>query len=85
MTRLAPRRTVGLIMGVWFLATSLGNYMAGRAVGLTQSMSLGAFFLMMTIVPVSIGVILLVLARPVGRLLVPEKVGAPVGTGGLPQ
>jgi POT family proton-dependent oligopeptide transporter len=69
MTRLAPGRTVGLIMGIWFLATSLGNYMAGRAVGLTQSMSMGRFFLLMTIVPVSIGVILLVLAGPIRRLL----------------
>jgi POT family proton-dependent oligopeptide transporter len=82
MTRLAPRRTVGLIMGVWFLATSLGNYMAGRAVGLTQSMSLEHFFLMMTMVPVSIGVILLLLARPLRRLLALEKVETPVGTVG---
>jgi POT family proton-dependent oligopeptide transporter len=70
MTRLAPGRTVGLIMGVWFLATSLGNYMAGRAVSLTQSLSPGRFFLVMTIVPVSIGVVLLALARPMGRLRV---------------
>ncbi len=68
MTRLAPRRTVGLIMGVWFLATSLGNYMAGRAVGLTQSLSPGRFFLIMTIVPVTLGVILLALAGAVRRL-----------------
>jgi POT family proton-dependent oligopeptide transporter len=85
MTRLAPGRTVGVIMGVWFLATSLGNYMAGRAVGLTQSMSLGRFFWMMTIVPVSIGVILLVLARPIRRLMAHEQVEALVGTGGLLQ
>ncbi len=69
MTRLAPGRTVGLIMGTWFLATSLGNYMAGRAVGLTQSMSMRGFFLLMTIVPVILGVILLLLARPIRRML----------------
>ena len=85
MTRLAPGRAVGLIMGVWFLATSLGNYVAGRAVGLTQSMSLERFFLMMTIVPVSIGVILLVLARPVRRQLELDQVEALVGTGGFLQ
>jgi POT family proton-dependent oligopeptide transporter len=85
MTRLAPGRTVGLILGVWFLATSLGNYMAGRAVGLTLSMSLEHFFLMMTLVPVSTGVILLVLARPVRRLLELGKVEALVGTDGFLQ
>lgn len=28
-TKLAPRRIVGLMMGVWFLSISAGNYMAG--------------------------------------------------------
>ena len=72
MTRLAPSRTVGLIMGIWFLATSLGNYMAGRAVGLTQSMSMERYFLLMTIFPVSIGIFLLLVARPIRRLLASE-------------
>ena len=67
MTRLAPGRTVGLIMGIWFLATSLGNYMAGRAVGLTETLSMRGYFLLMTVFPVSIGVILLLLARPIHR------------------
>jgi len=69
MTRLAPRRTLGLIMGTWFLATSLGNYMAGRAVGLTQSMSMDRFFLLMAALPVSIGVLLLLLVGPIRRML----------------
>ncbi len=78
MVRLAPGRTVGLIMGVWFLATSLGNYTAGRAVGLTQSMSLDRFFLLMALVPASIGVVLLLLAGPIRRMLAehrPDELG----------
>ena len=31
MTKLAPVRIAGLMMGVWFLATSVGNYIGGRA------------------------------------------------------
>jgi len=68
MTRLAPRRAVGLIMGTWFLATSLGNYMAGRAVALTQSMPMDRFFLLMTAFPVAIGVLLLLLTKPLRAL-----------------
>jgi POT family proton-dependent oligopeptide transporter len=79
MTRLAPARTVGVIMGIWFLATSLGNYMAGRAVGLTQSLSMGSFFLWMAIIPAVIGVILFILARPVGRLLATPQAEAAEG------
>ncbi|HLY72834.1 MAG TPA: peptide MFS transporter [Planctomycetota bacterium] len=77
MTRLAPRRTLSLIMGIWFLATSLGNYMAGRAVGLTQTMPLGRFFFWMTVVPGSIGGLLLLLARPLGYLQA-EETGSPI-------
>ncbi|MFT3768959.1 MAG: peptide MFS transporter [Minicystis sp.] len=69
MTKLAPSRIVGLIMGVWFLAASLGNYLAGRAVGVTQKMSMDGFFLLMTAFPVVIGVALLILAKPVQRML----------------
>lgn len=69
MTKLAPVRIVGLIMGVWFLAASAGNYLAGRAVGLTQTMSMESFFLLMTAFPAVIGVLLLILAKPVERML----------------
>ncbi len=34
MTKLAPARIAGLTMGVWFLATSVGNYIGGRVAGL---------------------------------------------------
>jgi len=73
MTRLAPGRTVGLIMGVWFLATSLGNYMAGRAVGLTQSLSLDRYFLLMAVLPASVGVLLLLTASPIRRMLAESR------------
>lgn len=33
ITKLAPKRIVGQMMGIWFLATSLGNLIAGLAAG----------------------------------------------------
>ena len=33
MTKLAPRRYVGQMMGIWFLATSVGNLVAGLVGG----------------------------------------------------
>jgi len=33
MTKLAPKRIVGQMMGIWFLAASLGNLIAGRVAG----------------------------------------------------
>ena len=37
MTKLAPARIAGLMMGVWFLATSVGNFIARPAVRLLRS------------------------------------------------
>ena len=36
VTKLSPARMVGLMMGVWFLAASIGNYLAGTAAGFYQ-------------------------------------------------
>ena len=41
MTKLAPRRLVGLVMGIWFLAAALGNKLAGVLAGDFQSENAG--------------------------------------------
>jgi proton-dependent oligopeptide transporter, POT family len=79
MTKLAPQRIGGLIMGVWFLAASLGNYLSGRAVGLTEKMDMDSFFLFMTAVPVVLGLGLFALAKPVQRML--DRSGGEVSSG----
>jgi POT family proton-dependent oligopeptide transporter len=33
MTKLAPQRLLGLVMGIWFLAAALGNKLAGVLAG----------------------------------------------------
>ncbi len=40
MTKLAPPRFVGQVMGVWFLATALGNNLAGQLSGEYDSTNL---------------------------------------------
>jgi POT family proton-dependent oligopeptide transporter len=44
MTKLAPVRIVSLMMGVWFLGASVGNYIGGRVGGLYESMPLQSIF-----------------------------------------
>ena len=44
MTKLAPVRIAGLVMGIWFLATSVGNYIGGRVSGLYESFALPTLF-----------------------------------------
>ena len=48
MTRLAPPRFVGLVLGLWFLAAALGNKLAGVLGGgftTTDPQGLSQFFL----------------------------------------
>ena len=40
MSKLAPARIAGLVMGVWFLALSVGNYLAGMAASVYETMPL---------------------------------------------
>lgn len=44
MTKLAPVRAAGLIMGVWFLSTAAGNYLGSRFAGLYEVMPLVHLF-----------------------------------------
>ncbi len=44
ITKLAPARLVGQMMGVWFLATSVGNYIAGTLAGNFDEKAEGAVF-----------------------------------------
>jgi len=44
MSSLAPARVGGLMFGVWFLASSVGNKIAGRVGGLYESFSLPTIF-----------------------------------------
>ncbi|MDA0204351.1 MAG: peptide MFS transporter [Acidobacteria bacterium] len=60
MTKLAPQKIVGQIMGVWFLAASIGNYIGGEIAGLFESLPLPQLF--GTVAAINIGVAVLVIA-----------------------
>ena len=68
MTKLAPVRIGGLMMGVWFLASSVGNFMAGRLAGFYESMPLPRLFTIIAAMGIGAGLLLLPLARPVTKM-----------------
>ena len=68
MTKLAPVRIGGLVMGVWFLGLSVGNYIGGRVGGLYESWPLPSLFGVVAAFAVVAGVMLLFFARPLRRL-----------------
>ena len=72
MTKLAPQRLTGLVMGIWFLAAALGNKLAGVLAGDFTSdnpASLVTFFWQQALWVGGATVVLLVLARWLRRLM----------------
>ena len=71
-TKLAPKRFVGQMMGMWFLATSLGNLIAGLIAGDFDANNVAAMpgqYLHIVYFSVGLGAILLALSRPVKKLM----------------
>ena len=68
-TKLAPARVAGLMMGVWYLGISVGNFIGGRLASLYTSMPLAHLFGAIGAVGIIAGLIMLSLAPPIKRLM----------------
>jgi len=67
VTKLAPPKFVGRMMGTWFLGAAIGNTVAGLTGGHLASLSTAQQpheFLRMTLIGVGAGVLILLLSRP---------------------
>ena len=70
-TKLAPRRFVGQMMGIWFVSIALGNLVAGQIAGEFDADNVAAFpgqywFIVMT--TAGTGIVLLLLTKPLKKL-----------------
>jgi POT family proton-dependent oligopeptide transporter len=68
MTRLAPARAVGMMMGVWFLADSVGGFIGGRISSLYESFSLPTLFGIVAAFCFVVAAALVLLIRPMNQL-----------------
>ena len=68
MSKLAPARIGGLVMGVWFLGTSNGNYIGGRLSGFYESMPLPTLFGSVAAFAILAGLLFLAFSRTLNRL-----------------
>jgi POT family proton-dependent oligopeptide transporter len=69
MTKLAPARAGGFVMGIWFLAASVGNWMAGKAGSLFESMPLPKLFGSVALICLVAAVVLAVLIKPTKKMM----------------
>jgi len=69
MTKLAPARIVGQMMGIWFLASSVGNFIGGQVAGQFEKFPLPWIFGAVFGVSMLFTLIAAVLIRPIRRLM----------------
>lgn len=76
VTKLAPRRFVGQLMGVWFMATAFGNLIAGLIAGAFDENAIAAdpsllprIFLNIVLITGGAGVVMLAVYKPVKKLM----------------
>ncbi len=69
VTKLAPQRKVGQMMGVWFMSISLGNVMAGLVAGQFEKLPLPQLFGAVFATTAGAGLILALLIKPIRKLM----------------
>jgi POT family proton-dependent oligopeptide transporter len=69
MTKLAPQRIVGLIMGIFFLSMSIGDYISGRLASIYDTMPLPKLFGTVGATALVLGAVLALFNRPMKRLI----------------
>jgi POT family proton-dependent oligopeptide transporter len=69
MTKLAPARVAGFMMGLWFVSISVGDYLAGKAASVYESMSLPTLFGTVAVFGIGAAVVLAVCVKPTVRLM----------------
>jgi POT family proton-dependent oligopeptide transporter len=71
-TKLAPKRFVGQMMGIWFVATSLGNLIAGQIAGDFDANNLAGFpdqYWGIFLTSAGSGILLLLFSKPLKKMM----------------
>jgi len=68
MTKLAPAKRVGQMMGLWFVSVSLGNIIAGRIAGGLEGMQPSPLFRTVALIVGSVGIVALLASPFIKRL-----------------
>ena len=69
MTKLAPARAAGFIMGIWFLSTSIGNWLAGKAASLYSAMPLPTLFGTVAVFTIAAAVLAALMVKPTVKMM----------------
>jgi POT family proton-dependent oligopeptide transporter len=73
ITKLAPVRVASLLMGLWFMTNSIGNYLAGRLASLYGEVPLPMLFGITAVFGLAAALLLFAASKPVSRLIGDES------------
>lgn len=79
MTKLAPARVVGLMMGVWFLAMAVGNFLGGSVAGYYEKFALPTLFAIIAASGLAMSACMFALVRPIKRMIARSDDDSPNG------
>jgi POT family proton-dependent oligopeptide transporter len=68
MTKLAPVKVSSLVMGIWFLGASVGNFLGGQAASFYETLPLPTLLAAVSILPIMVGIGMLVFRRKLTEL-----------------
>jgi POT family proton-dependent oligopeptide transporter len=69
MSKLAPQRLAGMVMGMWFFGTGIGIWLAGRATLITAKFSFDTLFITLIVVSLVVAAALFVVAPMIKRMM----------------
>jgi POT family proton-dependent oligopeptide transporter len=68
MTKLAPAKIISLVMGIWFLGASVGNFLGGQAASFYETLPLPTLLASVAAMPIIMGILMLFFRRKLTEL-----------------
>lgn len=73
VSKLVPARMIAFMFGMWYLAIAIGNYVAAKLGGMSEQIQekhgMATFFLIFALIPIGVGLIAILLNRPLKKLM----------------
>jgi POT family proton-dependent oligopeptide transporter len=73
VNKLSPARLIGVMFGVWFFASAIGNYIGGALAGMidemAQTQSMSSFFLIFVVIAAVSSMLLFLLSKKLVKLM----------------
>ena len=73
VNKLSPKRLLGVMFGIWFFASAMGNKLAGSFSGymehIAETSTMSDFFSILVFIPIGGGIVLFLLSFPLKKLM----------------